>query len=396
MNAPESGEPRGARRRCRPRRLVSLCAFLASRTLRQGTAAISTSRSTRLRRRDRARRGAVPRLPARVSAAGAAGLRAAVARRGRRASLRARSRAMAALRRAARAVARRARWLARRWRRTAARSRSRRGAAAARLARPDALRPVAGRSLRPRSPRSSRGRDRLGLGLLGAAIAAKLYPAVLVPLAVVWIWRRRGRREVLVCRRRLRLGVLAARVRPVPAGRAGRGRVKRLAPARPAAADREPRLGCLLAAHHRPARRRDGARATARRTWRARRPRARSSRPSLQRAVLLCRLARVSRAARSTGSGRSLPAAAVVAFVALGKVLSPQFLIWLLPLVGLLAGTRGARALGAARRRVRGHAPWFPSRYWDFALQFDQLTSLARARPRSRAGRDSRARGPPR
>ncbi len=42
------------------------------------------------------------------------------------------------------------------------------------------------------------GRDRLASGFLGAAVAAKLYPLVLVPLVAVWIWRRRGRRELLV------------------------------------------------------------------------------------------------------------------------------------------------------------------------------------------------------
>src|SRR5205809_621850 len=42
------------------------------------------------------------------------------------------------------------------------------------------------------------GRDRLGSGVLGAAIAVKLYPAVLVPLAVAWAWRRKGRREALI------------------------------------------------------------------------------------------------------------------------------------------------------------------------------------------------------
>ena len=43
------------------------------------------------------------------------------------------------------------------------------------------------------------GRLRLGGGVLGAAITAKLFPAVLVPLAVAFAWRRQGRREAVIC-----------------------------------------------------------------------------------------------------------------------------------------------------------------------------------------------------
>ena len=87
------------------------------------------------------------------------------------------------------------------------------------------------------------GRLRLGHVALGAAIAAKLYPAVLVPLAVVYVWRREGRREALVC-----AGLHARRRRPssfAALRRAGAGRRlgQPVGPGLAPAADREPRRG---------------------------------------------------------------------------------------------------------------------------------------------------------
>src|SRR5207253_3222137 len=63
-------------------------------------------------------------------------------------------------------------------------------------------------------------------------------------------------------------------------------------------------------------------------------------------------------------------AAVLVAFVALGKVLSPQYLIWLAPAVALVRGRRGLAAgvlLGAAMVLTQ---LWFPYRYWSLALSF--------------------------
>jgi hypothetical protein len=68
-------------------------------------------------------------------------------------------------------------------------------------------------------------------------------------------------------------------------------------------------------------------------------------------------------------------AAALVAFVALGKVLSPQFLIWLAPVVPLVGGVRGLRASALLAAALVLTQLWFPSRYWDLARELDPLPS---------------------
>ncbi len=82
--------------------------------------------------------------------------------------------------------------------------------------------------------------------------------------------------------------------------------------------------------------------------------------------------------ARSRGGREELVracAAAAVAFVALGKVFSPQFLIWLVPLVPLVRGRRGVAASGLLLVAMVLTQLWFPFRYWDYALQFDATAS---------------------
>jgi hypothetical protein len=64
-------------------------------------------------------------------------------------------------------------------------------------------------------------------------------------------------------------------------------------------------------------------------------------------------------------------AAVLTAFIALGKVLSPQFLIWLIPVVPLVRGRRGLAASGLLAAALVLTQLWFPFRYWDLALEFD-------------------------
>src|SRR5215470_15741924 len=42
-------------------------------------------------------------------------------------------------------------------------------------------------------------RERVGFAAIGLGVAAKAFPAVVLPPAFVYVWRTRGRREALVC-----------------------------------------------------------------------------------------------------------------------------------------------------------------------------------------------------
>ena len=68
-------------------------------------------------------------------------------------------------------------------------------------------------------------------------------------------------------------------------------------------------------------------------------------------------------------------AAAAVAFVAFGKVLSPQFLVWLLAIVVIVPDRRGLYAsvllvLACLLTRL-----WFPRTYWELVKSFDPTSS---------------------
>ncbi len=216
------------------------------------------------------------------------------------------------------------------------------------------------------------GRDRLGFGLLGGAVAAKLFPAVLVPLAFGAVWRRRGRREALVC-----LGILGAVVALAflpfvvlaPDGLAySLGRQL----GRPLQIES---LGAavLLVGHHLldlelEMRSGHGSQNLA------------GTAPAFLAIVLsLAQLGILAwiwlRRAASPEELLRWSAAALVAFVALGKVLSPQFLIWLAPLVPLVAGRRGLQASALLVLALVLTQLWFPYRYWDLALRFDGVAA---------------------
>ena len=216
---------------------------------------------------------------------------------------------------------------------------------------------------------------RAGSGTLGLAIAAKLFPVVLVPLAVAYAWRRNGRREAIVCTAIL-CGVVAVVFLPfvvlAPRGvwDSVTGQLTR-----PLQIES---LGSalLIAAHHA-----WGHGVTVETSHGSQNLAGHGAHvlalalSVLQIAALLVVWFLFARGPVTPQRLVRFSAAALVVFVAFGKVLSPQFLIWLIPVVPLVRGKRGLSAsvlLGAALVLTQ---LWFPFRYWDYANNFQPTAS---------------------
>ncbi len=215
------------------------------------------------------------------------------------------------------------------------------------------------------------GRLRLGHALLGLGVVVKLFPAILVPLGVTFAWKRRGRREALVC-----LGITAAVVALVflpfvvlsPGGVWHSLTVQLRRPLQVES------LGAalLLAAHHA-----FGVGITGD-TSHGSQNLAGGAADAVavvstiaQFAVLLWIWIMFARGPGGREQLARASVAVVCAFIAFGKVLSPQFLIWLIPVVPLVRGRRGVAAgalLGAALVLTQ---IWFPHRYFRLALDFE-------------------------
>jgi hypothetical protein len=219
------------------------------------------------------------------------------------------------------------------------------------------------------------GRNRFAHGVLGLGFAAKLYPALLLPLALALVWKRRGRREGLVS-----LGIFVAVAllcflpffvlsphgvwhsvfeqgnRPL--------QLESLGAAVILALHHVFGLGATMVSSH-GSQNLGGSLANA----------VAALQSVLQAAAIIGTWVWYARG--EPGYERFLRAAAlaVVAYIALGKVLSPQYLIWLIPLVPLVWGRRGLWASGLFALACVLTQTWFPYRYWAFALHFDAAAS---------------------
>jgi hypothetical protein len=219
------------------------------------------------------------------------------------------------------------------------------------------------------------GRDRLAFGALGVAITAKLYPAVLLPLAVAHVWRSRGRRGAAVCLA-VGLAVVAAVVIPFAvlaphglwtslSGQASRPlQVETLGASFFLAAHQALGTGISLGFSHGSTNLSGSAAGgvAAVQTF-------------VAAAALIALWVGYARGPADSGRLFRYSAACVCAFVAFGKVLSPQYLIWLIALVLLVPGRRGdiAAALLAAAMVVT--QLWFPSHYLALTYDLDPRAS---------------------
>jgi uncharacterized membrane protein len=208
-------------------------------------------------------------------------------------------------------------------------------------------------------------RHRLGWGLLGAAVSAKLYPLVIVPLALVWTARRARLRDAL-------WGLLVLAIVVVPfavIAPEGLWHSVHVQAARPLQIES---LGAaaLMTFGNPNTVTSFGSQNISGYGWIA---------PlSVGLQVTLLVALWVAFARRPHDLVR-YSAACVVTFIAFGKVLSPQFLIWLVPLVPLVRGRRGLAATGLLTLALVLTQLWFPTRYFDY-VDWGDLAGVVLAR----------------
>ncbi len=203
------------------------------------------------------------------------------------------------------------------------------------------------------------GRHRLGWAFLGAAVSAKLWPVVAVPLALTWSFRRGRPWSALA-------GAAVAAIAFAPftvlspsgmwhslSGQASRPlQIESLGAAIFTTFGR-PRIVSTHGSQNVAGHGAVGALMTL-----------------IEIVVIVGLWVSFARGPASSERLIRYTAACVCAFVAFGKVLSPQYLIWLIPLVPLVRGVRGAAAAAALAVACILTQVWFPLRYWPYVDRF--------------------------
>jgi hypothetical protein len=219
------------------------------------------------------------------------------------------------------------------------------------------------------------GRMSLGHAVLALGFAAKLYPGLLLPLGLAYVWKRHGRREALLC-----AGVFAAVVLAcflpffvLSPGGVWHGvfeqgsrplQIESLGAAVLVALHHVFGLGATMSSSH-------GSQNLS-----GSLPNALAVLQSVvQLAAIVLTWVWFARGEPSRERLVRAAAIAVLSYIALGKVLSPQYLIWLVPLVPLVWGRRGLVASVLLAVACVLTQTWFPYRYWAYALHFDEVAS---------------------
>ena len=210
---------------------------------------------------------------------------------------------------------------------------------------------------------------------LGAGAAVKWYPLALVPLVAVWAWRRRdGRTSVEACALALTVPLLAYLPFLIVApGEVGDSVWRQIS--RPLQVES---LGAgILVLAHRVA----GLDITVETSYGSQNL---TGGVAAAVAAVLSVLALLSVAGAYLAFARGEPtaerlvrygAATLVALVAFGKVLSPQFLLWVLLPLALVAGRRGDAARACFAVAAVATAIWFPWRYFDLPNDLDPFVA---------------------
>ncbi len=219
------------------------------------------------------------------------------------------------------------------------------------------------------------GRLRVSSALLGLGIVAKLYPAILLPVLVAAAWRRGGRRDAV---RSLVPAVAITAIAYLP--------FLLLSPdgvawslsrqlARPLQIE-SLGAGLLLVLHQVAGLDLAWASGKGSQNLVGDAPSALATLSGLgQLAAIVGLWIAFARSPAEPGRIVRFAAALLVAFIVLGRVLSPQYLIWLVLLVPLVAGLRGRAALACLTVAGLLTTAYFPLRYWSLVKEFDALSS---------------------
>ena len=214
-------------------------------------------------------------------------------------------------------------------------------------------------------------RRRLAFAVLGLAFAAKLFPAVLLPPMAIYVWRRYGRRQALIgclCFAAVALACFAPFLAMSPhgvweslAGQASRPlQIESLGASLLLAAHQVSGTVLTMDVSH-------GSNNLVGST-----PHALALvQAVLQPLVLVLLWIGFARGPADRDRLVRTCAASVCAFIAFGKVFSPQYLVWLLPLVALMRGRRGIVAGASLVLAMVLTQLWFPYRYLDLVYTFD-------------------------